>query len=127
MAERETDRPQRYPEIPTARERRNGGWGGWRLVGVGVCKEARCLYSVQGKDALARAATQQGRPDTRLEARASGLALVFDVLYLDPEPPGPGGYWVGWWPCWKWLRPKGKTPPATWTTCFMENGANTKG
>ena len=34
--------------------------------------------------------------------------MVFDVPLLDPEPPGLGGHWVGWWPCWNWLRPMGK-------------------
>lgn len=83
MAERETDRPQRYPEIPIQPGEKKWGWGGgMETCGSGVCKEARCLYSVQGKDALARAAAQQGRPDTRLEAWLQGWPWSSMSLYL---------------------------------------------
>lgn len=73
------ERDRQATEIPrntdTARRRNGAGGGDGELVGVG-CARGRCLYSVQGKDALARAAAQQGRPDTRLEAWLQELALV---------------------------------------------------
>lgn len=90
MAERETDRPQRNPEIQIQPGEKKWGWGvgGMETCGGGVCKEARSLYSVQGKDALARAAAQRGRPNTkgdsasRLEAWLQGWPWSSMSLYL---------------------------------------------
>lgn len=81
------ERDRQATEIPrnTDRARREEmglGGGGDGDCGSGVCKEARCLHSVQGKDALARATAQQGRPDTRLEPWLQGWPWSSMSLYL---------------------------------------------
>ena len=125
------ERDRQATEIPrntdTARREEMGlGGGDGDLWEWGV-QRGKMPVLCSGQGCLSQGRSPAGQARHQARGLASGLALVFDVPLFDPEPPGPGGHWVGWWPCWKWLRPKGKTSSHMDHLFYGERGPIQKG